>query len=181
MPEANITLVAKWEEQEVIVPPTMKEYTITLDVNGGNTLAQTSITAEAGAPIVISTPTREGYNFLGWYNGAVEFKENVMPEADINLVAKWEEIEIPVVQDTVLPIIDVEGGLETKLNWGKEFNPLKGVTANDNVDGDVRVDNPKNVKVKIHLSFNLNNVLFTNFYAISIFNKCYLTIKLVKT
>ena len=137
MPEANITLVAKWEEQEVIVPPTIEEYTITLDVNGGNTLAQTSITAEAGAPIVIPTPTREVYNFLGWYNGEVKFEQTTMPKENITLVAKWEEIEIPVVQDTVLPIINIEGGLETKLNWGKEFNPLKGVTANDNVDGDV--------------------------------------------
>ena len=137
MPEANITLVAKWEEQEVIVPPTIEEYTITLDVNGGGVLPTYTITAEAGAAINLPVPIKEGYNFLGWYNGEVKFEQTTMPKENITLVAKWEEIEIPVVQDTVLPIIDVEGGLETKINWGKEFNPLKGVTANDNVDGDV--------------------------------------------
>ncbi len=104
MPETNITLVAKWEE---IVIPTL-EYTITLDVNGGAALDQASITAEAGTPIELPTPTRDGYNFLGWYNGEVKFEEAVMPEANVTLVANWEEIIIPVVEYTIT--LDVNGG-----------------------------------------------------------------------
>ena len=132
MPEENVTLVAKWEK----LPDPVVEYTITLDVNGGIALENAIITAEAGTTITLPNPTRDGYNFLGWYNGATKFEETVMPKENLTLIAKWEE-EIPVVKDTVLPEISIEGGLETKLNWGKEFNPLKGVTANDNVDGDI--------------------------------------------
>ena len=104
MPETNITLKAKWEE--IIVP--VVEYTITLDVNGGNALAETTITGETGTPIELPTPTREGYNFLGWYNGEAKFEETVMLEANISLVAKWEEIVVPVVEYTIT--LDVNGG-----------------------------------------------------------------------
>ena len=104
MPEANLTLVAKWEE--IVVP--VVEYTITLDVNGGNALAETTITAEAGTELTLPTPTREGYNFLGWYNGEAKFEETVMPEANLILVAKWEEIVVPVVEYTIT--LDVNGG-----------------------------------------------------------------------
>ena len=79
MPAENLTLVAKWEEQQVIVPPTVS-YTITLDVNGGNSLVENTITGEAGSTIELPVPTKEGYNFLGWYNGEVKFEETVMPE-----------------------------------------------------------------------------------------------------
>ena len=89
MPEVNITLKAKWEK----LPDPIKEYTLILDVNGGNALAQTSIKAEAGAAIVLPTPTRDGYNFAGWLLDGALFNETVMPEADLTIVAKWEEIK----------------------------------------------------------------------------------------
>ena len=69
-----------------------KLYTIALDVNGGDKLEESTITKTAGSTIELPTPTREGYNFLGWYNGEVKFEETVMPEANITLVAKWAEI-----------------------------------------------------------------------------------------
>ena len=104
MPETNITLFAKWEE--VVVPVT--KYTITLDVNGGNALLETTITAEAGAAITLPTPTKEGYTFLGWYNGETKFEATAMPEANLTLVAKWEEVVVPVTKYTI--ILDVNGG-----------------------------------------------------------------------
>ena len=104
MPEVNITLKAKWEK----LPDPIKEYTLTLDVNGGNSLSNNSIIAEAGATITLPTPTKEGYNFLGWYKGETKFEENIMPDENITLVAKWEEIIIPVVKYTIT--FDVNGG-----------------------------------------------------------------------
>ena len=106
MPETNITLKAKWEEVETPVV----EYTITLDVNGGDALENATITLEVGAEITLPVPTREGYNFLGWYNGEDKFEETVMPEENVTLVAKWEEKEIvpPTVQYTIT--LDVNGG-----------------------------------------------------------------------
>ena len=104
MPEKNITLVAKWEE--VVIPVT--KYTITLDVNGGNVLSSNTITGEKGSAISLPNPTKEGYNFLGWYKGEVKFEETSMPEKNITLVAKWEEVVIPVTKYTIT--LDVNGG-----------------------------------------------------------------------
>ena len=104
MPSTNIELIAKWEKDEV---PAV-EYTITLDVAGGDALVESEITANVFDPIELPVPTREGYNFLGWYNGEVKFEETVMPEYDVTLVAKWEEIVIPVVEYTIT--LDVNSG-----------------------------------------------------------------------
>ena len=116
MPEINITLVAKWEEVETPEPgpDPVVTYTLTFDVNGGNALAENSITGEAGTAITLPVPTKEGYTFLGWYNGEVKFEETTMPSENITLVAKWEEVETPepgpdpVVTFTIT--FDVNGG-----------------------------------------------------------------------
>ena len=116
MPEINITLVAKWEEivEPGPGPDPVVTYTITLDVNGGNALAENKITSEAGTAITLPVASREGYTFLGWYNGEVKFEETQMPAENITLVAKWEEVETPgpgpdpVVTYTIT--FDVNGG-----------------------------------------------------------------------
>ena len=112
MPEANITLVAKWEEIQTPEPDPVL-YTLTLDVNGGNALAQTSIKAEAGAAIVLPTPTRDGYNFAGWLLDGALFNETVMPEADLTIVAKWEEIPGEKVEVTYV----LNGGYTNYANF----------------------------------------------------------------
>ena len=114
MPETNIELKAKWEEEKQPEPDPVL-YILTLDVNGGDALAETTITAEAGAPVALPNPTKEGFNFLGWYNGEVKFEEVTMPEANITLVAKWEEIQTPEPDPDPEPVLytltlDVNGG-----------------------------------------------------------------------
>lgn len=42
--------------------------------------------------------------------------------------------------DTEKPEFNIEGEEKMILNWGKTFDPLKGVTAVDNVDGDITED-----------------------------------------
>ena len=106
MPEENITLVAQWEKQEVIVPPSLIEYTITLDVNGGEEILNNTIILEVGSSLELPEPTRDGYNFLGWYKGETKFEDTVMPAENITLVAKWEKIII-----TYTINYDVNGGV----------------------------------------------------------------------
>ena len=67
---------------------------------GGTTIAP--ITIEYGKLLTISTtPTRVGYEFVGWYvdNNYTElFDENKVIKKDLSLHAKWEEIELPLVE-----------------------------------------------------------------------------------
>jgi uncharacterized repeat protein (TIGR02543 family) len=92
MPETNIELKAKWEEKQIIIPDPV-EYTITLDVAGGDALEETTIKGEAGTTISLPTPTKEGYEFEGWYTTPREQVERLTEiTLDENSVvwAKWK-------------------------------------------------------------------------------------------
>ena len=93
--------------------PTPSTYRITFDSDGGSKVE--AIVGEAGIEIAAPTdPTKEGYKFLGWYLNDVEYEFTVMPEINITVVAKWEEVETPgpgpdpVVTYTLT--FDVNGG-----------------------------------------------------------------------
>ena len=66
------------------------EVTVTFDANGGQ-CDTTSLTVTSGEMIsALPTPTREGYDFLGWFdeNGG-EFTAETAVTADITVTAKW--------------------------------------------------------------------------------------------
>lgn len=79
----NMTLVAKW---------TADLYTISYDLADGVNSPEnpTSYTIESGL-ITLKNPTREGYTFLGWYNGeqlVTIIDSNTLE--NITLTAKWK-------------------------------------------------------------------------------------------
>lgn len=75
----NITLTAKW---------TVKMYTVTYDTDGGSAVAASSVThnRRLSAP---AAPTREGYDFAGWYRDGVAYDFDTVVLADFTLVAHW--------------------------------------------------------------------------------------------
>ena len=85
----NITLTAKWEA---------KEYTVTFDANGGSAVAALKVkyNEKAAKP---ADPTKEGYVFLGWYNGETAYTFSESVKSDLTLTAKWEEKEYVVTFD----------------------------------------------------------------------------------
>ena len=93
-----IPLYAKW---------TAHTYTITYHDNGNdqypvtNTNTVTSYTVETTGTITIANPTRNGYNFNGWYNADDSaFTDTTFTpssyHSDIEIYASWEAITYPI-------------------------------------------------------------------------------------
>ncbi len=82
----NITLYAKWE---------INQYSINFDSDGGSeveSIIQDYLT-EVSAP---ANPTRTGYEFIGWFEGDVEYVFNTIESRDVNLIAKWRSVEYTI-------------------------------------------------------------------------------------
>ena len=90
--ESNMTLTAKWEKE---VMPTI--YTVLYDSNGG-VFANGAIDRidyyEEGETLALPTsPTKEGYTFLGWYNKMTNelLSNGFIVNSDLQIIAKWEK------------------------------------------------------------------------------------------
>jgi len=88
MPDANVTLYAKW---------TPTDYTITYNLDGGTNDSNNPVkyTIESDT-ITLANPTKTGYKFFGWY-GESTFSTQVTTIAkgstsDKTLYAKWAKI-----------------------------------------------------------------------------------------
>lgn len=77
----DMSLVAKWE---------VVTYTVSFDVVGGQEVNPLTYTIETGIEI-LPTTSKEGYDFLGWYNGETKVTEITKGSTgDITLTAKWD-------------------------------------------------------------------------------------------
>ena len=94
--EENITLIAKWE-------PLV--YIITFDSNGGSNVGSKVVDYKNKVKVP-NEPTREGYNFLGWYLNDKKYDFNTKVTKDITLVAKWES-KIPT--ELAKPQMEITG------------------------------------------------------------------------
>ena len=160
MGSSPMTLYAVWEKEE---------YTITLDANGGNAGATTSIevafdeSIKAGLDLLKGNelPTRDGYKFVGWATD--KDGNNLITDTDrmgtspIKLYAVWDKApEITVVGDIAIKVNDI-------------FNELDGVDASDLEDGSLKgsikvientvdVKNPGKYKVVYEVTDKAGNV-----------------------
>ena len=94
---ATATLVAKW---------TAKTYTITLDVNGGNALAENTVTVTFNESFTLPTVTKTGSQIDKWlYNGQeLNVTEPWTIAENATLVVQWKAA-------TTLVTFDVNGGV----------------------------------------------------------------------
>ena len=77
-----------------------KEYILTLDVNGGNSLQKNAEVMKFGEKYVLPVPTRDSYVFLGWYidNVAITNSDGISIEVwkyneDKTATAMWSTLE----------------------------------------------------------------------------------------
>ena len=76
----------------VLIPT--KEYTISFNSNGADTIVGT-IKGKYGDSILLPTPTKAGFSFVGWYRDsgfATSYVSSIIGKEDITLFAKWEAI-----------------------------------------------------------------------------------------
>ncbi len=76
-------------------------YNVTFNSNGGSEVSSVTV-PENGKITEPEAPTREGYNFVGWYNGNAKYNFDTAVTKDITLTARWQKIgsggqEIPGV------------------------------------------------------------------------------------
>ncbi len=81
------------EENENKEEPKTETFTVTFDLAGGEAPAgfTASVTVNKDATVTLPAPTREGHNFLGWYNGDVAFTADTKITANTAITAKWQE------------------------------------------------------------------------------------------
>ena len=95
----NIELKAKWEKNK---------YTVSFDSAGGTAVeSQTVVYGEKVQQP--SEPVKDGYKFLGWYQGENLFDFNTEIKENISLTAKWEMI--PQTPKLVINLRDANAGM----------------------------------------------------------------------
>ncbi len=82
-PTRSVTLMAQWKEQPKPV------YTVTFHANGGSV----SPASATGSAVSLPVPTRNGYDFAGWYtavtNGTRIDGTSYAPTGTVTLYARW--------------------------------------------------------------------------------------------
>ncbi len=111
----DATLKAVWKE----IDPDKKYYTVTIDIGDGVSTSQP--VEEGEIPIAPTTPTRDGYKFMGWELNGEPYDFTTPVEGDVTITAKWEqEEEKPEEPD---PNEDKEYTVKFNLNGGSGSYP----------------------------------------------------------
>ena len=77
------------------------QYSVSLDVNGGNPLSSNMIIFSKGDNVELPVPEREGYIFMGWYDSNNKLVETIKNK-NYELIAKWESLASRVQLEYVL-------------------------------------------------------------------------------
>jgi uncharacterized repeat protein (TIGR02543 family) len=81
MPVDGADLAAIWQ---------VNSHTISLNVNGGTGISDTTLDFDYDASITLTDPTRLGYTFNGWSDGSKTWTSgDDMPDNDLSLAAQW--------------------------------------------------------------------------------------------
>ena len=98
----NITLTARWKNEDKTII-----YTVTFDYNDTVTYDDKVEVEEGDTVEEPETPTREGYNFLGWFVDGIKFNFASPIFEDITLTAEWDLL--PVKKHTVRFVYNYTG------------------------------------------------------------------------
>ena len=98
------------------------KHDVTFHLNGGEASEDYSESIEVGdgKTVSLSTPTREGYTFLGWYFGETEITESTPITQDMALKAKW------VINTVTVTFVDDKGVTicNQTIDWGSSITSV---------------------------------------------------------
>lgn len=108
----DVTVNARWQEIK---------YDITFDLNGGN-LSTGSLTQKTiEGKVTLPTAEKEGYNFIGWFDGETQVDEDTLYTKNTTVKAKWEE------SPTIIVKFNSNGGTacqDKTINRGEKLGTL---------------------------------------------------------
>ncbi len=103
----NYSSKVLWDDLNLYVDKTANTYTVTYDVNGGDELTTTEKTVTYDSDYTLTTPTRTGYTFLGWYYGDTQLTDENGKSISVwdyakklTVKAKWQANEYAVMLKT---------------------------------------------------------------------------------
>lgn len=99
----DITLTASWATDS------RKSFTVTFNSNGGSEV-NSVVVREGDTLISPNAPTRDGYVFLGWFVGTVEYNFANPVTKNITLTAKWEIVK----ENEFVITFNTNGGSQVK-------------------------------------------------------------------
>ena len=89
-------------------------YTVTYDTDGGhfaNGESKRNVVYGSYEKVIYpGTPGKDGYKFLGWYNGDLEYSFDSEASANLTLTAKWEAVETTLYCNSDNDVLDVDTG-----------------------------------------------------------------------
>lgn len=90
-PEETKVLYVIIEVSQSALPYTLSYNLDGGKLNGAETIASKQYGKGAQVTVVSGTPEKEGFTFLGWYNGETKVEQSfAMPGENLELVAKWQ-------------------------------------------------------------------------------------------
>ena len=149
MPANNLPLYAKW------IAPT---FTVSFDTAGASSATPTNQTVEkykyATAP---ADPTRDHYNFLGWYTSdGKRFEWDKKITSDIKLTAKWE------LKPLIYTVKYLEKGSDTRLAADKEITSPSLTVGQNITEKPLAITGyrPEVTASTIQLDYDNNTIIF---------------------
>lgn len=125
----DVTLYAKWKAQVIISD-------IFYVLDGGTNPDNAVKEYQEGVGVTLPTPTKEGYEFLGWSltEGSTTYVKSISTslKGDVTVYANWKKIEGPQVGDAFDITYELNGG---SWSWtvAKVTDPAKGIDAVSNL------------------------------------------------
>ena len=119
---------SKKKEENIVEPSNKKEeVTITFDTDGGEKIE--SMKVEKDSEIELPGTNKEGYTFIGWYDGDKKLETKIKVSKDMTVKAKWEEIKKEA--ETMKVSFDSNGGSKVStitMECGKSLTLPKAPT-----------------------------------------------------